>query len=569
MAGIPGNLYEEPFVNFGVSRSRAFALAKDTARWLFATDSDMIWHIDEGWDPNAGDCDAYDVAMGTDGGFQWRLPLIHKGTLPWVSIGAVHEYSALADGRVIVCHRADAVHIDMTAAGNRGSMEKSLWHLSLLEEEHEKNPGDPRTMFYLAQTLKDIDRLPEARELFQKRAAMGGFLEEAYYAQFMAATLAPDWETRQAELLAVWESRPHRLEPLATLLRELNSRDLHHVAYLLAQVPVGPLPEDQFFVHENAWCWGIKFERSIAAYWVGRRDESLVLCDELLAQPDLPDAIRAQVEINRGYSAPPPIPMFGELDVETVGSCNRTCPTCLRNSTPDKKSVAGRFGKQWQMPEPLYQKVIDDAVAMGFKGVVNLQHFNEPVQDPRIARFATYAKAKGVFSQVVMHSNGDLLTERKAKELDGTLDVIRIALYDDTGGRPMDEEQAAPRRALLESWFSKTKLEWTGGGHLVTHFSPWANLEPAIAECRSTPCRREVQMRMIVTYTGEMALCCDDISCLWGLGNVADKTVFELWYSPKHVEIMATLSQAGGREAYDYCRICPRPDGEWQVGQYA
>ena len=70
-------------------------------------------------------------------------------------------------------------------------------------------------------------------------------------------------------------------------------------------------------------------------------------------------------------------------------------------------------------------------------------------------------------------------------------------------------------------------------------------------------------MRMIVDYRGEMLMCCDDIVGLFNLGNVRDHTVEELWNSPKHVEIMATLAVPGGREAYGYCRTCPRPDGEW------
>ena len=257
-------------------------------------------------------------------------------------------------------------------------------------------------------------------------------------------------------------------------------------------------------------------------------------------------------------------PMFDELDIETVGSCNRTCPTCLRNSLPNRSAVADRFGKPHRMPEELYRKVIDDAVALGFTGWVNLQHFNEPLQDPRIARLAAYAKDRGVFSVVMMHSNGDLMTERKARELDGVLDRIRIALYDEVGGRPMPEEQAAARRAQLSSWFTRTELQWTGGVHVITHFSPRANLEVAVAECRPQPCRREVGMRMIVDYRGEMLLCCEDIVGLWRLGNVAESTIAELWDSPRHREIMATLAIPGGREAYGFCRSCPRPDTEWR-----
>ena len=48
-------------------------------------------------------------------------------------------------------------------------------------------------------------------ELYLRRANMEGFDQEAFYAAYMAATLAPEWETRCAELLSTWESRPRRL----------------------------------------------------------------------------------------------------------------------------------------------------------------------------------------------------------------------------------------------------------------------------------------------------------------------------------------------------------------------
>lgn len=201
-------------------------------------------------------------------------------------------------------------------------------------------------------------------------------------------------------------------------------------------------------------------------------------------------------------------PLWGELGIETVGSCNRTCPTCMRNSYPNRRTVAERFGKQHRLPTAVIQRIIDEAADLGFTGWVNLQWFNEPLQDPRIADIAAYAKAKGQFAKVYMHSNGDLLTKRKAAALDGVLDELTIALYDETGGQPLDPERTAERRALISSWFSQTTLTWTTATHIVTHFSPYANLKEAIVANRPTPCRREVQLRCIINYQGEMMMCC-------------------------------------------------------------
>jgi hypothetical protein len=209
----------------------------------------------------------------------------------------------------------------------------------------------------------------------------------------------------------------------------------------------------------------------------------------------------------------------------------------------------------------VFTKILADAKAMGFDGWLNLQHYNEPLLDRRTDRLAAQAKTLGIFSKVYMHSNGDLLSKSWANRLDGVLDEIVVALYDKDGGSPMDESVAAPRREQIESWFTQTKISWTGGGHLVTHWSPYSNLQELIEAAAPQSCLRESRLRMIIDYRGEMLMCCDDIMGEWKLGNVQDRTLTELWNSPLHASALATLAQPGGRAAYPLCRICPRAEG--------
>ena len=55
---------------------------------------------------------------------------------------------------------------------------------------------------------------------------------------------------------------------------------------------------DGLFVETWVWDWGIMFERSIACWWVGPRDEFEVLTEILLANPKVPDNIREQAMRN-------------------------------------------------------------------------------------------------------------------------------------------------------------------------------------------------------------------------------------------------------------------------------
>jgi hypothetical protein len=168
-----------------------------------------------------------------------------------------------------------------------------------LEESLAENPNNERDTYYLAQTYSSLGD-PRARDMFLQRAKLGGFEEEVFYAKFRAAMLCEDWPTQMAELIESWESRPNRMEPVCALARGFNSRGQHQMAYALSSIiPVHNT--DVLFIHTDVWDWGLKFERSIAAWWLGYHAEAKNLCSELLANPRLPEHIREQVKINMSF----------------------------------------------------------------------------------------------------------------------------------------------------------------------------------------------------------------------------------------------------------------------------
>jgi len=292
---IPGQLYEDEWKNFGHNRSLAFARAQGTADWLLLMDADMAVTIADGFEP--GGVDAYTIEMGGHTAFSYRLPLLVRGDKKWVSIGRVHEYTACEDG-LYTSSPTDDVTIDMLPI-NRSSPEKFQMHAKFLEESLAENPNNERDAYYLAQTYSSLGD-PRARDAFLARAKLGGFIEEVFYAKFRAAMLCEDWPTQMVELIECWGSRPNRMEPVCALARGFNSRGQHHMAYALSSFTPPPNP-DVLFIHTDVWDWGLKFERSIAAWWLGYYAEAANLCSELLANPRLPDHIRAQVEANQKF----------------------------------------------------------------------------------------------------------------------------------------------------------------------------------------------------------------------------------------------------------------------------
>jgi hypothetical protein len=84
--------------------------------------------------------------------------------------------------------------------------------------------GDARSVYYTAQALRALSRDREAIEMYSRRANMGGFEEEAWHAQYMAARMAEDLEG----LFAAYRRRPWRHEPLTwagRIVAKLDSTD--------------------------------------------------------------------------------------------------------------------------------------------------------------------------------------------------------------------------------------------------------------------------------------------------------------------------------------------------------
>jgi hypothetical protein len=131
---------------------------------------------------------------------------------------------------------------------------------------------------------------------------MGGWDQEIFYSMLRAGVLRAelrDWPAAMAQLVAAWEFRPSRLEPLYELASRLRVREDYQTAYLFAKRGVGqPQPGDILFVWPWVYRWGLLFEYSITAYWVGEHQTALAACRQLLSLPDLPDEYRTHTLTN-------------------------------------------------------------------------------------------------------------------------------------------------------------------------------------------------------------------------------------------------------------------------------
>ncbi|MBZ9640829.1 glycosyltransferase [Streptomyces sp. PSKA30] len=297
---VPGELHEEPWVNFGHNRNLNISHARGKADYLLLLDADHEIRQDDALPPLT------DAAymLRHEGTVEYWIKRLVRGDIAWRYEGVTHEY--LTTDQPADQSKLDAlVIVDHADGGSRH--DKCERDARLLSAELERDPDNPRTVFYLALTMPYLGRKEEAIALFERRAAMGGGPEEVYFSQLQAGVLKAetgDWPGAMDALVHAWETRPQRLEACYELCSRLRAMGHYRAAHAFASAGLNrPVPDDLLFVNPWVYQWGLLFEFSITAYYVGDWAGSYQACDRLLAMPDLPEAIRKQTLANREFPA--------------------------------------------------------------------------------------------------------------------------------------------------------------------------------------------------------------------------------------------------------------------------
>jgi tetratricopeptide (TPR) repeat protein len=229
--------------------------------------------------------------------FARHVRLLRRGVGRWR--GAVHEALQVAGRLAALPDEVRWIHRPPDAPGPKPRLRRDA---AILAREVAADPEDERAVFYLAQTHRDLGDTARAIELYEQRAAMTGWDEETFYARFQVGALLVDrdWPRAMTNLIAAWELRPGRLEPLQALSANLRLRGEYETADLFARRGLDvAMPADELFVATWVYDWGMLFERSVTAYWTGDVPAGLAACHALLARDDLPSLQRQQSEHNR------------------------------------------------------------------------------------------------------------------------------------------------------------------------------------------------------------------------------------------------------------------------------
>ena len=296
--GIPGEIYQSDWKGFGDhggkigSRTEAFQNAKGKADYAWVIDADDTVEGNFIF-PDKTDVDAFTLKFNR-GEFSWWRTQIFKNNRDWRYVGVLHEYpdsepkpykiEKLEGNYGIVARTEGARNIGIDP------IQKYARDAESLEKALIDDPENIRYQFYLAQSYFDSHQWDKALTAYQKRAEMGGWDEEVFFALYRVAIcktfLQHPWPEIYDAFMRSYESRPTRAEPLYQLARLHRMHDRPRAAYNYARLAMEiPRPnEDTLFIEEIPYSWGILDELGAVAHSVGKFHLGMQVCHKLLCE---------------------------------------------------------------------------------------------------------------------------------------------------------------------------------------------------------------------------------------------------------------------------------------------
>jgi MoaA/NifB/PqqE/SkfB family radical SAM enzyme len=202
------------------------------------------------------------------------------------------------------------------------------------------------------------------------------------------------------------------------------------------------------------------------------------------------------------------------------------------------------------MTEEQFQRIIIGLHNWGFKGRISLHGYNEPLLDQRLCRFIKFAKIYLPHSRIVIFSNGDLLTEEKMQRLIAAgMEEIIVSVHEPTSDvKKFELVQLAHKYPAITLRDYRDKHRNSG---LMTRGKE--ELVKKMGKMKKCSLCYIIYI-CIVRSDGNVVLCCQDSMEEYVMGNIATKSIREIWESSKFKKIRNQVSW--GKFTLPICKQC-------------
>ncbi len=173
----------------------------------------------------------------------------------------------------------------------RGKIER---YLTLWKRGLEWEPDNPRYIFYVAQSYRDLGNLPQAIEWYEERASMGAWDEEVWYSLYQVARLQHRigiaWPLVLDAYLRAYEFRSTRIEPLYQVARFYRENRQYHLGCLFSPTGLNAAyPDDILFIEKSVYEYEFPLEYALCCERLGKTQEAVRASERVLSSGTAPE----------------------------------------------------------------------------------------------------------------------------------------------------------------------------------------------------------------------------------------------------------------------------------------
>jgi glycosyltransferase involved in cell wall biosynthesis len=307
--GIPGEVLDHPWEDFGTNRSKVLAHCYGKTKWAIMIDADDYIEGDLPVNSFDNTLDGYLVKLGRGGNIWYRSQIFNLAKKKWWYEEPLHEYACCEQPMNLKKLEGNYSWIARTQGCRSKSVssdrEKYARDYFTLKKHLETDPTSVRKQFYAAQSAFDCELYEIAEKEYIKRTEMGGWIEEIYYSWLRIGICRERLQKPVQDIadayLKAYEIRPTRSESLYNLSCLYRKVDRPKNAFLVASQGLNlPLPgEDALFIDSSVYDWGILDEISATAYYVGKYQLGYDVSEKLLKSSNIPEFHRERIESNK------------------------------------------------------------------------------------------------------------------------------------------------------------------------------------------------------------------------------------------------------------------------------
>jgi tetratricopeptide (TPR) repeat protein len=265
---LQGEVFSEPFRNFGYNRSIALKRADKWGDYALLLDADMILNISPEFSKKDLKDEAYQI-MQQHVDMKYYNTRLVKTKIGIECVGVTHEHYDYPKGSLLTTLKTLSI-LDISDGGSKS--DKFERDVFLLTEGLKLEPLNSRYYFYLANSYKNLNRFEEAIKNFKKRIEFGGWHEEVYLSIFEIGNCYKGLGRMKKATqywMNAWDFHPKRSESLYELVSYYRNSGKNNLAQHFCNLGRSiPFPKDDIlFIKSSVYDFLFDYEQTVLYFY--------------------------------------------------------------------------------------------------------------------------------------------------------------------------------------------------------------------------------------------------------------------------------------------------------------